>query len=87
MEYMRGHMSVSLEGMLRNYNKKSMAGFFLDDKGNEMSDKECRDYIAQCQTKGWKKIPMCDESECPDLDHFENGCPVHEITKEEYEKS
>lgn len=87
MAYMRRHMSVNLEGMLRNYKKKSMKGFFLDDKGKEMSDKECREYIRQCQAKGWKKIPMCDETECPDFDHFENGCPGHEITKEEYERS
>lgn len=87
MAYMRRHMSVNLEGMLRNYKKKSMKGFFLDDKGRELSDKECREYIAECQAKGWKKIPMCDESECPDFDYFENGCPGHEITKEEYERS
>ncbi len=87
MVYMRRHTSVNLEGLLRIYRKKSMRGFFLDDKGKELSDKECRDYIAQCQAKGWKKIPMCDESECPGFDHFEKGCPGHEITREEYEQS
>lgn len=87
MAYKRNHMSINLEGMLRNHKHKSMKGFFLDDKGNEMSDKECREYIAECQAKGWKKIPMCADEECPDFDHFENGCPGHEITKEEYERS
>lgn len=84
--YMRHHTSINLDGILRNYGKRSLDGFFLDDNGGEMSNKECRQYIAECRAKGWKKLPMCDESDCPDFDHLEKGCPGHRITKEEYER-
>lgn len=86
-KYMRNHMSMNLAGLLRNYGRRNMKGIFLDDKENEMSDSECRKYIAECQAKGWKVIPMCDEKECPDFDHFGKGCPGHRITKEDYERS
>lgn len=87
MTYMRRHMSINLSGMLRNYEHESMKGLLLDDNGKELSDKQCRQYIAQCQSKGWKVIPMCDEKECPGFDYFGGGCPGHEITKEEYKNS
>lgn len=84
--YMRRHMAMNLAGLLRNYGRRSLKGFFFDEKGREMSDAECREYIAECQAKGWKVIPMCGEAECPNFDHFDKGCPGHRITKEEYER-
>jgi len=84
--YMRRHMAMNLAGLLRNYGRRSLKGFFFDEKGRELSDAECRKYIAECQAKGWKVIPMCGEAECPNFDHFDKGCPGHRITKEEYER-
>ena len=84
--YTRRHMAMNLAGLLRNYGRKSLKGFFFDEKGREISDAECRKYIAECQAKGWKVIPMCSESECPNFDYFGKGCPGHRITKEEYER-
>lgn len=84
--YMRRHMAMNLAGLLRNYGRKSLKGFFFDEKGREMSDAECREYIAECQAKGWKVIPMCGEAECPNFDHFDKGCPGHRITKGQYER-
>ncbi|MFK2681098.1 ASCH domain-containing protein [Bacteroides fragilis] len=85
-KYMRSHLAMNLDGLLRNYGKRNMKGVFLDDNGRELSDKECRKYIAECQAKGWKVIPMCGEKACPDFDHFGKGCPGHRITKEDYER-
>lgn len=82
MAYTRRHMSMSVEGALRNYRNKSMAGLLIDDNGREMTDKEVRKYLAECQAKGWKKIPCGD---CEGFDHFGGGCPGHPITKKEYE--
>lgn len=84
--YMRRHMAMNLAGLLRNYGRRSLKGFFFDEKGRELSDAECRKYIAECQAKGWKVIPMCGEEACPNFDHFDKGCPDHRITKEEYER-
>lgn len=79
-------MSVNLAGILRNYKNRSLKGFFADDDGNYLNDKEARDYIDHCLMKGWKIIPMCDEEDCPDFDHSGKGCPGHEITKEQFEE-
>jgi len=75
----RKHMSASIEGMLRNYKGKSMSGLITDENGKEMSDAEARFFLADCQAKGWKKIPCGD---CEGFDHFENGCPGHPIEEE-----
>lgn len=72
----RRHMSANIEGMLRNYKKRSMAGLITDEKGREMSDAKARLFLSQCLTKGWKKIPCGD---CEGFDPFENGCPGHPI--------
>lgn len=69
------HMSMNIEGALRNYGKKSMAGLITEDNGAEWTDKMVRDYLAECQAKGWKKIPCGD---CDGFDPFEKGCPGHE---------
>ena len=71
------HTHMSIEGCLRHHiNRKIL--FFEDDKANPLSDKEARAYLAECQAKGWKVLPLCKTSECPDFDHFGGGCPKHE---------
>lgn len=69
------HLSVSIEGLIRNTGKKSMRGFFSDDDGRDLSDKEVRQYLDECQAKGWKLIPF--SSECEGFDYFGGGCPGH----------
>lgn len=73
---MKRHMSVNIEGLLRNTGRKSMKGLFNDENGNPISDQEARIYISECQAKGWKLIPMSDK--CEGFDHFGKGCPGHE---------
>ncbi len=70
---MQRHMSISIEGALRNFKKKSMKGLLTDENGKEMSDREVRDYLNEGLRKGWKKIP------CGDCDGFYyiTGCPGH----------
>ena len=70
------HMSMSIEGALRNFGKKSMAGLITEDNGAEWTDKMVRDYLQECLSKGWKKIPIGD---CEGFDYFDKGCPGHEI--------
>jgi len=74
------HMSVNIAGLLRNTGKKSMKGFFTKEDGNPCSDQEARIYIAECQNKGWKLIPMSDK--CEGFDPFGSGCPGHETENE-----
>lgn len=74
----KNHTSLNLAGALRFFGRKSMKGLFLDH-GKELSDSECRAYISECQSKGWKSIPMEGEDACPDFDYFGGGCPGHEI--------
>lgn len=69
------HLSVSIEGLIRNSGKKSMKGFFSDENGRDLSDKEVRQYLAECLAKGWKLIPFF--SECEGFDYFGGGCPGH----------
>lgn len=70
------HMSINIEGMLRNY-KGVKINIFNDDNGNPLSDAEARIIIKECQDKGWKLIPMSDE--CEGFDPFGKGCPGHPI--------
>ena len=72
-------MSMNIAGALRNYKGKSMAGLLEDEDGRELSDMEVRKYLAECQAKGWKKIPCGD---CEGFDPFEKGCPGHPINEE-----
>lgn len=74
------HMSCNIKGMLRNYKNLSMDGLITDESGREMSDAEARKFLAECLSKGWKKIPCGD---CEGFDHFEIGCPGHPILDEE----
>lgn len=75
------HMSINLEGLLRNYKGKKIK-IFDDGNGHSISDKEARTYIQQCLSKGWKVIPMGGEDVCEGFDHFGNGCPRHEINED-----
>lgn len=47
------HMCVNIAGLLRTYGRKKMDGIFTDDDGNEFTDKAARQYLAECQAKGW----------------------------------
>lgn len=74
------HMSINLEGLLRNYGKKKIE-IFEDENGNFLSDKEARIYIQECLSKGWKLIPMGGEDVCEGFDYFSGGCPGHKKEK------
>lgn len=71
------HMGMDIQGFLDMYKRKKMTGLMTDDNGCKMSDKKCRDYLAECQSKGWKLLPMCGLDECPEFDCFDKGCPGH----------
>ena len=70
------HMSINLEGILRNYKRKKI-NFFEDDDGRRLSDAEARKEIADRQALGHKL--MCCSNECEGFDPFEKGCPGHPI--------
>lgn len=80
--YTRRHMCMNIEGALRNYGKKSMAGLITEDSGAEWTDKMVRNYLQECLAKGYRVIPMGD---CEGFD-YQKGCPGHPITKEQYEE-
>lgn len=69
-------MSVSINGLLRNYKRKKI-NFMEDDNGNVLSDSDARAEIARLVSLGHKLIPMSDS--CIGFDPFGNGCPGHEI--------
>lgn len=83
-KYNRRHMSMNIDGCLRNCKRKKIT-FMEDDSGNFISDTEARKYLNECLAKGWKLIPI--GSDCEGFDHFGGGCPGHPITKGEYEKN
>lgn len=86
----RIHMSVNIKGFLRNFKGKHLNGM-MTDNGVPLSGRECRNRLYRMLSEGKKLIRTCDESECPDFDEFENGCPGHEIPQEqmdsEFEKA
>lgn len=71
-------MSLNIEGCLSNYRGRKI-NIFQDETGKFISDKEARKYLAECQLKGWKLIPMGD---CEGFDHFGGGCPGHVLEDE-----
>jgi hypothetical protein len=73
------HMSVNIEGLLRNYKRKKI-NIFSDDNGNTISDKDARAEIARLQALG-HKLMGCGK-ECEGFDPFGGGCPGHEIKDE-----
>ena len=66
------HMSMNIEGCLRNHKRKKIK-IFDDKDGNQISDKDARAYLAECQSKGWKLIPL---GECPTFD-YQEGCQCY----------
>lgn len=73
------HMSMSIAGAIKNFKRRSMKGLLVDENGREMSNTEVRAYLAECQAKGWKKIPC---GQCEGFNHFGDGCPGHPIPDE-----
>jgi len=73
------HMCMNIEGCLRNHKGRKIK-IFNDEIGIQISDKEARKYLAECQAKGWRVIP-CGEP-CEGFDYFGHGCPGHEVKEE-----
>jgi len=71
------HMCMNIEGCLRNLKNRKIR-IFNDDNGHQISDKEARKYLAECQAKGWKVIPFGEP--CEGFDYFGHGCPGHLIS-------
>ena len=78
------HMSINIEGMLRNYEGRKI-NFFEDDDGSKLSDAKARAEIAKLQELGHKLIPMGDE--CKGFDPFGKGCPGHPVKEQNYEEN
>lgn len=72
---MRVHIHINIQGVLDKCKKKKI-NFFSDENGNDLSDKEARDYLNECLQKGWRVIPCCKSEECPHFD-YQTGCPGH----------
>lgn len=72
MEMIR-HMSLNLEGCLRNHKGKRIR-IFEDEKGRILSDQQARAEIARLQALGHKLMPM---GNCEGFDPFGGGCPGH----------
>lgn len=70
------HMSVNLEGLLRNYKRKKI-NIMTDDNGRELSDAEARLHIHNLMAQGHKL--MCCSNNCEGFDPFEKGCPGHPV--------
>jgi len=79
--YTNIHMSININGILKNFKRRKMTGLFDDKNSLPVSDKLAREYLDYCLKKGWKLIPMCHENECPEFDHFGGGCPGHNTIK------
>lgn len=75
------HMSVSINGLLKNYDRKRI-NFLEDDNGRRLSDSEARDEIARLQERGHKLIPC---GKCEGFDPFGGGCPGHPMEENQTE--
>jgi hypothetical protein len=73
---MKTHMSVNLEGLLRNYKRKKI-NIMEDDNGQTLTDEEARAEIARLQALGHKLMPT--SNNCEGFDPFGGGCPGHPI--------
>lgn len=69
------HLSVSIEGVLRNYKNRSVNLFYNDD-GTKMSSKDARAELIRLQQLGHKLIGTGD---CEGFDPFGGGCPGHDV--------
>lgn len=70
------HMSLSVRGVLTNWNDKDLCGVFTYDDGREMSSREAKVFLLEELAKGRLKIP------CGDLCEgysYQTGCPGHEV--------
>ena len=76
---MKRHMSVNIEGLLRNYKRRKI-NILEDDNGRTLSDAAARAEIARLQALGHKLIPC---SDCEGFDPFGGGCPGHPMTDDE----
>ena len=74
------HMSVNIEGVLRNYKGKKMDGLFTDENGKPISDGQARVFLHNCQVDGHKLVPAAD---CEGFDPFGGGCPGHPMDDED----
>lgn len=74
------HMSVNIEGLLRNYKRKKI-NFIEDDNGNRITDLEARAELARLQSLGHKLFST--SSNCEGFDPFGGGCPGHPIDDNE----
>lgn len=70
------HVSVNIEGLLRNYKNRKMNGLLVDESGKSLSDYEAREFLQQCIDEGMKLIP---NHNCKGFDPMGNGCPGHKI--------
>ncbi len=68
------HKSVNLRLFEQ---KKNIGGIFTDEHGHTLNNSEAREYVKECRAKGWNKLPLCKDGECPDFDHVEHGCNGH----------
>lgn len=73
------HMSINLEGLLRNYKDRKI-NIMTDDDGKELTDHQARSLIQDLQAQGHKL--MSSSSECEGFDPFGGGCPGHEVKEE-----
>lgn len=70
------HMSVNLEGLLRNFKGRKI-NIIQDDNGRTLTDQQARIHIHNLQIQGHKL--MCCSSECFGFDPFDKGCPGHPV--------
>jgi len=73
MSRTKTHMSLSIEGALKNRRK---IRYMSNDDGTTATDKEARQYLRQLQAKGHKL--MCCSTDCDNFDPFEKGCMGHD---------
>lgn len=69
------HMSVNIQGMIRN--NPCLSGMIDDDDGNPLSHEGSLAFLNECLDRGWTKLPMSED--CEGFDHFGGGCPGHPI--------
>jgi len=69
MALMKFHMSVNIEGMLRNYKRKKMDGLFIDENGKEISI-ELQDHYGEIRDSLGADGDGIDCFVNPDYDNF-----------------
>jgi hypothetical protein len=70
------HLSVNIDGLLKQ--RRKLNGFFDDENGMPMTDKEIRDECNRLKLLGHKLIGS---DKCEGFDPFGGGCPGHEINE------